>query len=82
LVSVYRPDAELPRSLRTGPASVTCIPAGVRWHTELPSVDVSAVDGGYRLVNRDGRAAELTGSGAGAGTPDGSAAQRLLLLTP
>jgi arabinan endo-1,5-alpha-L-arabinosidase len=43
---------------------------------------IEAVDGGYRLVNRDGRAAELTRHGAGAGTPDGSGPQRLLLLTP
>jgi len=36
----------------------------------------------YRLVNRDGWAAELTGSGAGAGTPDDGDAQRLLLVIP
>jgi hypothetical protein len=41
-----------------------------------------AVDGGYRLVNRDGQAAELTQREACAGTPDSSGPQRLLLLMP
>ena len=43
---------------------------------------IEATDGGHRLVNRDGLAAELSRHHAGAGTPDGSGRQRLLLLTP
>jgi len=44
---------------------------------------IEAVDGGgHRLVNRNGLAAELTRHDTGAGTPDDSTRQRLLLLTP
>jgi hypothetical protein len=43
---------------------------------------IEPTDGGYRLITRDGWALHLVGNHASVATPDGSDAQRLLLLIP